>query len=196
VHAIRELLAANALGRIVTVIADHGQWFAEDAGHRLFAPELGGGALLDLGIYPVSFASLVLGTPDRVIALSDRAFTGVDAQTSVVLGHPGGAHALINCTLAAKSPTTAAIVGTDGRIEIEHRFYGPTAFTLYPRGGEPRRHEFPHDGRGLRHQADEVARCLAEGLTESPLLPVAETVSIMETMDAIARAAADGRPRL
>jgi predicted dehydrogenase len=168
------------------VIADHGQWFAQDARHRLFAPELGGGALLDLGIYPVSFASLVLGTPDRVIALADPAFTGVDAQTSIVLGHPGGAHAVITCTLAAKSPTTAAIVGTEGRIEIEHRFYGPAAFTLYPRRGEPRRYEFPHDGRGLRHQADEVARCLAAGESESPLMPLAETVSIMETMDAIA----------
>jgi predicted dehydrogenase len=186
VHALRELLAAGTLGRIVTVIADHGQWFAEDARHRLFAPELGGGALLDLGIYPVSFASLVLGTPDRIVALADRAFTGVDAQTSVVLGHPGGAHALITCTLASKTPTTATIAGTDARIEIEHRFYGPAAFTLYPRGGEPRRHEFPHEGRGLRHQADEVARCLAAGETESPLLPLDETVSIMETMDAIA----------
>jgi predicted dehydrogenase len=188
VQAIRELLASGALGRIVTVIADHGQWFAEDARHRLFAPELGGGALLDLGIYPVSFASLVLGTPDRVIALADRAFTGVDAQTSIVLGHPGGAHAVITCTLAAKSPTTAAIVGTEGRIEIEHRFYGPAAFTLHPREGEPRRHEFPHEGRGLRHQADELARCVENSLTESPLMPLAETVSIMETMDAIARA--------
>jgi predicted dehydrogenase len=186
VQAIRELLGAGALGRLVTVIADHGQWFAEDARHRLFAPELGGGALLDLGIYPVSFASLVLGTPDRVVALADRAFTGVDAQTSVVLGHPGGAHAVITCTLAAKTPTTATIAGTDGRIEIEHRFYGPAAFTVYPRGGEPRRHEFPHEGRGLRHQADEVARCVAAGQTESPLLPLAETVSIMQTMDAIA----------
>jgi predicted dehydrogenase len=194
VHAIRELLAGGALGRIVTLIADHGQWFAEDARHRLFAPELGGGALLDLGIYPVSFASLVLGTPDRVVALAEPAFTGVDATTSVVLGHPGGAHAVITCTLAARSPTTAAIVGTDGRIEVEHRFYGPAAFTFVPREGEPRRHEFPHEGRGLRHQADEVARCLAAGETESPLLPLDETVSIMETMDAIARAAANGHP--
>jgi predicted dehydrogenase len=193
VHAIRELLAAGALGRIVTVMADHGQWFAEDARHRLFAPELGGGALLDLGIYPVSFASLVLGTPDRVLALSERAFTGVDAQTSIILGHPGGAHALLTCTLAAKSPTTATIVGTDGRIEVEQRFYGPAAFTLRPREGEPRRHEFPHDGRGLRHQADEVARCVAESVTESPLLRLAETVAIMETMDAVARAAANGQ---
>jgi predicted dehydrogenase len=190
VAEIRRLLAEGALGRIVTVIADHGQWFAEDAGHRLFAPELGGGALLDLGIYPVSFASLVLGPPDRVVALRSEAFTGVDAQTSILLGHPGGAHAVITCTLSAKGPTRAAIVGTDARIEIGQRFYGPSGFDFIPREGEPRRHEFPHTGGGLRHQADEVARCLAAGLTESPLMPLDETVSIMETMDAAGAGAA------
>ena len=190
VAEIRRLLADGALGRIVTVIADHGQWFAEDAAHRLFAPALGGGALLDLGIYPVSFASFVLGAPDRVLALRSDAFTGVDAQTSILLSHPGGAHAVITCTLAAKSPTRAAIVGTDARIEIGERFYGPSSFDFVPRDGEPRRYDFPHTGRGLRHQADEVARCLAEGLTESPLMPVDETVSIMATMDAIGAGAA------
>jgi predicted dehydrogenase len=187
VAEIRRLLAGGALGRIVTVIADHGQWFAEDAAHRLFAPELGGGALLDLGIYPVSFASLVLGPPDRVVALRSEAFTGVDAQTSILLSHPGGAHAVITCTLAAKGPTRAAIVGTDARIEIGERFYGPSGFDFIPRAGEPRRYEFPHTGRGLRHQADEVARCLAAGLTESPLMPLDETLAVMATMDEIRR---------
>ena len=71
VAVIRDWLAADALGEIVTVTADHGQWFAEDPDFRLFAPELGGGALLDLGIYPVSFASMVLGAPDRIVAISD-----------------------------------------------------------------------------------------------------------------------------
>jgi predicted dehydrogenase len=193
VAEIRRLLADGALGRIVTVIADHGQWFAEDAAHRLFAPELGGGALLDLGIYPVSFASFVLGAPDGVLALRSEAFTGVDAQTSILLSHPGGAHAVLTCTLAAKGPTTAAIVGTEARIEVDQRFYAPVGFTLIPRTGEPRRYDFPHMGRGLRHQADEVARCLAAGETESPLMPLDETVSIMETMDAIARAAPEDR---
>jgi predicted dehydrogenase len=193
VAEIRRLLADGALGRIVTVMADHGQWFAEDAAHRLFAPTLGGGALLDLGIYPVSLASLVLGAPDSVLALRSAAFTGVDAQTSILLGHPGGAHAVITCTLAAKGPTRAAIVGTDARIEIGERFYGASGFDFIPRAGERRRYDFPHAGLGLRHQADEVARCLAAGLTESPLMPLDETVSIMETMDAIARAAPEDR---
>ena len=187
---VRRLLAEGALGEVVTVIADHGQWFAEDREFRLFAPELGGGALLDLGIYPVSFASMVLGTPDRVVALADPAFTGVDAQTSILLGHPGGAHAVLTCTLAAKGPTQAAIIGTEARIEIEGPFYAPSAFTLTPREGEPQRFEPPHQGRGMLYEADEVARCVGEGLLESPVLPLDETVAIMRTMDAVSRSAA------
>jgi predicted dehydrogenase len=185
VAVIRDWLAQGVLGDIVTVIADHGQWFAEDPASRLFAPELGGGALLDLGVYPVSFASMVLGTPSRIVSMSDPAFTGVDAQTSMVFGYDSGAQSVLTCTLRAKSPARAAIVGTDARIEIEGSFYAPAAVTLIPRNGDPVRAEPAHDGRGLRHQADEVARRLAAGQVESPLMPLDETISIMETMDTV-----------
>lgn len=182
---IRRLLAGGALGDLVTVTADHGQWFDADPSSRLFAVELGGGALLDLGVYVVSFASMVLGPPQRIVALSDWTSTGVDGQTSMLLGHANGAHAVLTCTLSARSPTRAAIVGTEARIEIDGPFYAPTSSTLVPRSGEPTRFEQPHEGVGLRHEADEVARCLREGRTESPLMPVDESVSIMDTMDAI-----------
>ncbi|HLB19513.1 MAG TPA: Gfo/Idh/MocA family oxidoreductase [Gaiellaceae bacterium] len=180
---IRRLLAEGALGEIVTVTADHGQWFARDPGFRLFAPELGGGALLDLGVYPVSFASMVLGTPDRIVSLVDPAFTGVDGQTSMLFGYASGAQAILTCTSSAKSPTRGAIVGTDARIEIEGDFYAPTSFTLITRAGDPTYFEAPDEGRGLWYEAEEVARCLREGLLESPLMPLDESVSIMETMD-------------
>jgi predicted dehydrogenase len=182
---IRDWLARGLLGDIVTVTADHGQWFAEDAGFRLFAPELGGGALLDLGVYPVSFASMILGAPRRIVSMSDPAFTGVDAQTSMLLGYDSGAQAVLTCTLRAKSPTRAAIVGTGARIEVEGDFYAPAAVTLIPRKGDPVRVEPAHEGRGLRHQADEVARRLSAGDLESPLMPLDETISIMETMDTV-----------
>jgi len=185
VAQIREWLAAGALGELVTVTADHGQWFPEDPEFRLFAPELGGGALLDLGIYPVSFASMILGAPNRVAAVVDPAFTGVDAQTSMVFGYESGAQAVLTCTLRAKSPTRAAIIGTEARIEIEGDFYAPAPVTLLPREGAPTRVESPHEGRGLRHQADEVARRLAAGELESPLMPLDESVAIMATMDAV-----------
>jgi predicted dehydrogenase len=185
IAVVRDWLAQGTLGEIVTVTADHGQWFAEDAGFRLFAPELGGGALLDLGIYPVSFASMVLGAPDRVAAIIDPAFTGVDAQTSMLFGYESGAHAVLTCTLRAKSPTRASIVGTDARIEIDGDFYAPATVTLIPRQGDPTRIPSSHEGRGLRHQADEVARRLAAGDLESPLMPLDETISIMQTMDTV-----------
>jgi predicted dehydrogenase len=185
VGVIRDWLGRGLLGRVVTVTADHGQWFAEDASSRLFAPELGGGALLDLGVYPVSFASMVLGTPSRIVSISDPAFTGVDAQTSMLFGYDSGAQAVLTCTLRAKSPTRAAIVGTDARIEVDGDFYAPARVSLIPREGDPVTVESAHEGRGLRHQADEVARRLAAGETESPLMPLDETISIMETMDTV-----------
>jgi predicted dehydrogenase len=182
---IRGLLENGVLGEIVTVTADHGQWFAEDPAFRMFAPELGGGALLDLGVYPVSFASMVLGEPERIVSVVSPAFTGVDGQTSMVFSYATGAQAVLTCTLSAKSPTRAAIVGTEARIEIDGDFYAPSPFTLISRGGEQTRFEEPHEGRGLRHEADEVARCLRDGLLESPLMPLDETISIMATMDSV-----------
>ncbi|SDQ72966.1 Gfo/Idh/MocA family protein [Quadrisphaera sp. DSM 44207] len=182
---LRQLLADGALGELVVVTADHGQWFPRDPAHRLFDPALGGGALLDLGVYPVSFASMVLGAPSGVTALVTPAFTGVDGRTSILLDHPGGAHAVLHCTSAARTPTRAAVVGTDARVEVEGDFYAPTVITLVPREGEPERFDGRVEGRGLRFEADEVARCLREGLLESPLMPLDETVSVMETMDAV-----------
>ena len=117
--------------------------------------------------------------------MSDPAFTGVDAQTSMVFGYESGAQAVLTCTLRAKSPTRAAIVGTDARIEVEGDFYAPATVTLIPRKGDPVRVESAHEGRGLRHQADEVARRLAAREAESPLMPLDETISIMETMDTV-----------
>jgi predicted dehydrogenase len=184
---VRELLAEGALGELRLVAADHCQWFAEDPSHRIFAPELGGGALLDLGIYPVSFASMVLGTPTTVHAVSDPAFTGVDATTSVLLQHHGGAQAVLTTTLSAVGPNRAAIVGTDARLEIDSVFYAPTTFTLTRRDGTVERFEEPHEGQGLRHEAAEVVRCLREGRLESDVLPLDETVAIMRTMDEVRR---------
>jgi predicted dehydrogenase len=169
------------------VSADHGQWFAFDPAHRLFAPELGGGALLDLGIYPVSFASMVLGTPETVTAVGTKAFTGVDATTSVVLTYGSGAQAVLTTTLSALGPNRAAIVGTEARIEVDPVFYTPTGFTLTRRDGSVERFDEPDEGHGLRHEAAELMRCLRAGRTESDVLPLDETVAIMETMDEVRR---------
>jgi predicted dehydrogenase len=185
---IRELLAAGTLGEVVTVSADHGQWFEADAEHRVFAPALGGGALLDLGIYPVSLASMVLGSPDVVTARSSKAFTGVDAQTSVILDYVGGAQSVLTTTLLARSQNRATIVGTQARVEVDAVWYQPSSLTVISRDEEVlERFDEPRTGNGLRHQVAEVVRCLRAGETESPVLPLDETLSIMRTMDEIRR---------
>jgi predicted dehydrogenase len=185
VVAIRELIARGELGEIVSVEADHGQWFDPDPSFRLFAPELGGGALLDLGVYPVSFASMILGSPNRIVALWDPAFTGVDAQTSMLFGYESGAQAILTCTLRARSATRACVTGEQARIEIDGSFYSATAFSLIDRDGAIQRFDFPREGRGLLYEAQEVARCVEAGLLESPIMPLDETISIMETMDSV-----------
>jgi predicted dehydrogenase len=185
---VREILAAGTLGDVVYLTAEHGQWFAADPRFRLFAPELGGGALLDLGIYPVSFASLVLGTPARITAVSDPAFTGVDATTSMIFQYDSGAQAVLTTTLLAASGNPAAIYGTAARIEIDGWFYTPAAFRVIARDGtELERFEQPYEGRGLRGEAAEAGRCLRAGLLESPLLPLEETYTIMQAMDEVRR---------
>ncbi len=182
---IRRRIAAGDLGELVTVMADFGAWFPRDPESRLFAPELGGGALHDLGVYPVSFASMILGPPDGVLAAVEPAFTGVDGLVSALLTHPTGAHAVVTAASSADSPVRAAIVGTEARIEIDPPWHAPSAFTLTDRHGRTDRWAQGHEGRGLRHQADEAARCVAAGLTESQVMPLDETVSVMDTLDRI-----------
>ncbi len=115
VLALRDLIAQGALGPIVSVEADHGQYFESDPESRLFKRELGGGALLDLGVYPVSFASMILGTPTRIRTLVDPAFTGVDGQTSMLFGYESGAHSVLTCTSRARSATRACVTGEKAR---------------------------------------------------------------------------------
>jgi predicted dehydrogenase len=185
---VRKILAAGTLGKIAYLTAEHAQWFAEDPEFRLFAPSLGGGALLDLGIYPVSFEHLVLGVPSRITAVSDRAFTGVDATTSMIFQYDGGAHAVLTTSLACASNNPAAIYGSEARLEIDGWFYTPTTFRVIARDGtELERYHVPDGGQGLRHEAAEVGRCLRAGLTESPLLPLDETLAIMQSLDDVRR---------
>jgi predicted dehydrogenase len=183
--AIREIVARGELGRIVSVEADHGQWFVQDPDFRLFAPELGGGALLDLGVYPVSFASMLLGAPQRITALVDPTFNGVDGQASMLFGYEDGAQAILTCTSSARTSTRACVSGTDARIDVDGPFYAPTSFSLVARDGTSQRFEFATQGRGLHYQASEVARCIDEGRLESPKMPLDESIAIMDTMEKV-----------
>jgi predicted dehydrogenase len=182
---VREIIKSGILGEIVSVWAEHGQWFKPDPESRFFKAELGGGALFDLGSYPVSFASMVLGTPTKITAVSDKAFSGVDGQTSILLQYASKAHAILTTTALASTANRAVISGTDARIEID-RWMWPTSLTVISRSGEVlEKREQNYEGHGLREEAIEFARCFHEGLKESPMLPLDETLSIMKTLEEI-----------
>jgi predicted dehydrogenase len=184
---IKELLASGALGEIETVIADHGQFIPYERAARLWEPELGGGALLDLGIYPLTLAHLVLGAPSAITATATLTDKKVDLQTSIILTYPSGAHAMLSCTMAVRSSVTAVIAGSKARIEIDGSFYAPTSFRLITRDGEVT--EFPknYEGGGLREEAAEFARIVRAGEIESPLMPHATSLELMREMDEIRR---------
>lgn len=187
---VRQVLADGALGDVESVVADHGQFFEPDPTSRLFAPDLAGGALLDLGIYPVSYAAFVLGRPGRVTARGTLTDTGVDRQVSVVLdGFDTPAHAIVHTTLAARTPTAATISGPDARLELDGSFYAPGGVRLVTREGEVAESAEPAitGSDGLCHEASHLAQLVADGATESPLLGLDETVAIMETLDEIRR---------
>ncbi|MGV8846002.1 Gfo/Idh/MocA family protein [Tessaracoccus sp.] len=192
VDVVRQLLDQGALGDIETMTADHGQYFDFDPEFRLFNPDLAGGAMLDLGVYPVSFSSFVLGTAGRVTAVGTRTTNGVDRQVSMILDgftdHPM-AQALVNTTLAAKTPTTASISGSKGRIEIPGDFYAPQRVTFTPVNSDavvsPEPTISGHEG--LAYEAAHFAQLVADGAQESPLLTLGETIAIVETMEKAVR---------
>jgi predicted dehydrogenase len=180
---IRRLIAQGRLGELRLVLAEFGVRFDYDPASRMFDPALGGGALLDLGVYPISFASMVLGTPTEVTATADFGPTGVDAQTAVTLRYPGDRQAVTVSSMEAWLPNGATIAGRDARIDVDGMFYRPASFTLTDRHGEQERFDGSVPGGGMQFEALEVARCLRAGLTESPILSLEETLSIMSTLD-------------
>jgi predicted dehydrogenase len=169
-----------------TVIADHSQDLPKDPKGRLQNPDLGGGALLDLGIYPVSFADDIFGEPTRILA--DAAFTptGVDRQDAITLSYADGQQALLSCALDSPGPNRAAVLGTAGHIDIDATWYTPTSFTVYDAtGAVVERFVSDEKLRGMQYQAFEAERLIRAGLIESPLLTSADTVRIMGVLDAV-----------
>jgi predicted dehydrogenase len=181
---LRDLLARGEIGEVVGLIADHGQNMAHHpATHRLHDPALAGGALLDLGVYPISFAHDLLGTPDRVAAIGSLTPTDVDGQVSIALGF-AERQASLHTTLHADTATTAVVFGAHGRVEIGRPFYGPSRFTVVRDDGT----HWSFDGlvdAGMQYEAAEVARCVASGLTESPLMTWQGTLEVMRTLDEV-----------
>ena len=182
---LRELVAAGAIGDVLTVEASFGFPVLHDPGHRLLAPELGGGALLDLGIYPVNLAVQLLGPPDDVVATATMGPTGVDVHTLVGMRFPGGAVATARCSLSAPDPCTATVIGTEGVIQVPPFHHAPEHL-VYRRAysadaGE--RLDLPTDGDGLRFQVHEVHACLRRGAQQSDVMSWQHTIDLMSVLD-------------
>jgi predicted dehydrogenase len=180
-----ELVAGGAIGEVTAVHADFGIAGPFEPAHRLRDPALGGGALLDLGIYPLTLAHLLLGRPDSVEAWAWLTPEGVDQQTGMVFGYASGALAMLSCGFVGNPGNTARITGERGRIELPEPFFRPERLTLRRSGHEPEVIKDPLAGHGYLPQAEEVHRCLRAGLTESPLVPEATTLEVMSIMDEI-----------
>ncbi|MGC5019892.1 Gfo/Idh/MocA family protein [Micromonospora sp. DT47] len=180
-----ELIAEGAIGEVTHVRADFGAAGPFPPEHRMRARALGGGALLDLGVYPVSLAHLLLGVPQHVHAWAKLGPEGVDENTGIVLGYDSGAVATLSCGMVGATAVTASITGTTGRIDLPEPFYRPDAAVLHRAGAEPETLPAELVGGGYQHEAAEVQRCLAAGLTESPLVPHPVTLEVMGLLDDI-----------
>ncbi|MGK5679495.1 Gfo/Idh/MocA family protein [Actinoplanes sp. URMC 104] len=185
VRKVAELVEDGAIGWVSAIHADFGLQGPFDAGHRLRDPQLGGGALLDLGVYPINLVHLILGTPAVVHAWAHLTPEGVDENTGVLLGYQPGAVAALTCSINGESRNNATITGTDGRIELPEGFFVPRSFVLRRPGREPETFEFDFPGSGYQFEAAEVQRCVLAGELESPLMPHATTLEVMTLLDTI-----------
>lgn len=185
---IFELIGAGAIGTPRVLLAEHNQYIPYERAARLHEPSLGGGALLDLGIYPISLAFRLFGDPAGILARGTLTERGVDEHVGMVFTFDGGAIATMQCGMLTPGPNRASIVGDSGRIDIDSVWYSQTTFSRYDRDERlVERYDATIDGRGMQFQALELERCVREGVASSPVMPITETVAIMRAMDEIRR---------
>lgn len=182
VQRLATLTCAGGLGELRAVHAAFGFAAPYDPRGRLWAPELAGGALLDLGVYTVDVARLLLGRATLERVTGSLAPTGVDAESTLTLSFPGGAVGLLSQSLNATLPGTALVVGSRGWAELGPAFHAPTRLVVQVDGGPPQEHTVADRAAGFAGQAAEVARCVAEGAGESPVHPLDGTVETMRVL--------------
>jgi predicted dehydrogenase len=184
---LEELIAANRLGPVRWIQADFGFPAQSGPGGRLFNLGLGGGSLLDLGVYPLTFSYSLLGEPDEIDAVATLHESGVDEQVGILLRHSGGGVSALSCSLVADTSTEATVAGPDGRIRVHAPFHHSPMLTLQQAGATVEVFDTSYEGNGLRFEAEEVHRCLQDGLLESPRVPHRDTLAVMGLMDEVRR---------
>lgn len=184
---VRAMLKDGVIGEVKMLMADFGCRTDMNPKSRLFDLTLGGGGLLDLGVYPLSLAHMIFGEPSRAAGLAHLGETGVDEQSAFVLGYEGGGLALISSAIRTETPQVAYILGTLGQLFIHRPWWVPHSLTLSLPGRNDEVINFPFDGNGYNYEAGEVANCLRQGKTECQIMPLDETLAIMKQMDELRR---------
>jgi len=182
---VREIIASGVLGPILSIHADHGQRLVDQGIARLVEPQLAGGALLDLGIYPISFAHMILGNPTSITSSAVMTDKGVDAQTSMIFNYGNGAQAVLTTTMIEQTPCRAVVAGLDGWLEIDRTFYNPASMRVILNDGTVTEYPSAYTGHGLREQAEAFKQIVQSGEVESKILTWKDTVDIMKSMDTV-----------
>jgi predicted dehydrogenase len=185
VAKVDELITSGAIGEIGQVLIDFCYLAPEDASRRWMKRELGGGALLDIGIYPLSLIHHWLGSPESFEAMARLGPTGVDIETNVLSRHAGGASGVAVSSFATDGANEGIIAGSEGLIRIHSPFHHSQVVTVEREGEVLATHDVGYEGHGFKFEVAEVEKCLAEGLIESPMRPHRDTLEVMEWMDAI-----------
>jgi predicted dehydrogenase len=182
---VREIVASGVLGPILSIHADHGQRLADQGIARLVDPQLAGGALLDLGIYPISFAHMILGNPTSITSKAVMTDRGVDAQTSMIFSYDNGAQAVLTTTMIEQTPCRAVVAGLHGWLEIDRTFYNPASMRVILNDGSVTEYPSAYVGHGLREQAESFKQIVQSGAVESKVLTWKDSVDIMKSMDTV-----------
>ncbi len=184
-----ELIENQVIGEVLSVKADFGFQAPFDPQSRIFNPALGGGSLLDIGIYPAFLALLILGKPTKIKAFANIGATGVDEDLGAILQYDNGQLAHLHSTIRSITKTEAFIYGEKGTIHLHTRWHEPTSMTLLLPGERPQHFAFEFHGKGYTYEAEHVMQCLQNDKTESDLLPLDFSLDLMELLDNIRREA-------
>ncbi|MGH8839068.1 MAG: Gfo/Idh/MocA family protein [Jiangellaceae bacterium] len=180
---LRHIVADGGIGEVRSISADLGFVAGPRAKDRIWDPALGGGALLDVGIYPVAFAQMLLGSPQKLASHGTLTADGVDAEAALLLGWAGGAYAQLETSLIAHSGNTARVVGTAGRIDVPARFHQPSRLIHTRSDGSVQVYEDEPVGRGYVPMLRAVHECVRHGRTQTEEMPLSDTISVMSILD-------------
>ena len=185
IRNIQKVISDGKIGDIESLSAFHHQNLSSINNPRLWTRELGGGSLLDLGIYLVSFAHMILGAPDEIKASASFTNQGVDSKASIIFKYNNLQIATLSCSMIDSMPNRAVISGTNGYIDLDPTFYAPTSFRVCTNNGDIVKHPNEYEGHGLREQALELEKCVKNDTIESSIFPHIEMLQVMESMDKI-----------